>query len=71
MSSSLLFGNGKGDKPYTVKNLYSKLSKLWNVVGKWRMVSLGCGFYEFQFATFEDLLLVWTIKNPLFFSMDE
>lgn len=51
----------KGDKPYTAKELYLKLSKLWNVAVQWRMVSLGRGFSEFQFSTFEDLRLVWAI----------
>jgi len=49
----------KGDKPYTMKDLYSKLSTLWKGAAPWRMVSLGRTFYEFQFSSYEDLRLAW------------
>jgi hypothetical protein len=49
----------KGDKLCTVKDLYSKLSKLWKVVAPWRKVSLARDFYEFQFSSNEDLGLIW------------
>jgi len=37
----------KGEKHYTAKELYLKLSKLWKLLGHWKLVSLGHGFFEF------------------------
>jgi len=39
----------KGEKPYTAKELYLKLSKLWKLSGHWKLVSLGRSFFEFEF----------------------
>ena len=39
----------KGDKPYTARDLASKLGKIWKIVHQWKMVSLGRGFYDFLF----------------------
>lgn len=39
----------KGDKPYTARDLASKLGKIWKMVYEWKMVSLGRGFYDFLF----------------------
>jgi len=36
----------KDDKPYTTKEITSKLSKLWKSKASWHMISLGRGFYE-------------------------
>jgi hypothetical protein len=49
----------KGDKPYTTKDIESKLQKLWKVGGAWRMLSLGRGFYEFFFSNETDMCTVW------------
>jgi len=49
----------KGDKPYATKDITVKLQKLWKVKGPWHMLSLGRGFYEFFFASQEDMLTVW------------
>jgi len=49
----------KGEKPYTAKELYLKLSKLWKLSGHWKLVSLGHGFFEFQFPSLEDMSLAW------------
>jgi len=35
----------KGDKPYSTKEIESKLQKLWKIKGAWRMISLGRGYY--------------------------
>jgi hypothetical protein len=51
----------KGDKPMTARDLSSKLTLLWKTTGQWRMISLGRGFYEFQFASFEDMRLAWSM----------
>lgn len=45
----------KGDSPIKVADLRSKLSKKWNPIDSWKMVPLGKGFYEFTFASLEDL----------------
>lgn len=49
----------KGDKPYVTKDITAKLQKLWKVKGPWHMLSLGQGFYEFFFASQEDMRSVW------------
>jgi len=49
----------KGDKPYSSKDLFAKLQKVWKVIGPWSLLSLGRGFYEFSFASHEDLRTVW------------
>ena len=49
----------KGDKPYTTKDIESKLQKLWKIRGAWRMLSLGRGFYEFFFSNETDMRTVW------------
>jgi len=45
----------KGDKPYTTKDLITRLNKIWKIVGKWEIVSLGKGFYKFNLAKYDDL----------------
>jgi hypothetical protein len=50
----------KGDKPLTARDLRTKLTSIWKTSNPWRMVSLGRGFYEFQFDSFEDMRLVWS-----------
>lgn len=42
-----------------VQELKEKLSKLWKPIGSWRMIPLGKGFLEFNFASTEDLRCVW------------
>jgi len=49
----------KGDKPYSSKDITVKLQKLWKVKGPWHLLSLGWGFYEFFFASQEDMRTVW------------
>jgi hypothetical protein len=48
----------KGAKTLHCKGFDSQ-GKMWKTTGKWKMVSLGMGFYNFQFATYEDLCTVW------------
>jgi len=50
----------KGDKPYATKDITAKLHKLWKI-GPWHMASLGRGFYEFFFASQEDMCTVWAV----------
>ncbi|XP_019429685.1 PREDICTED: uncharacterized protein LOC109337219 [Lupinus angustifolius] len=57
----------KGDTPLKFTDLRSKLLPLWNMIGKWSMVSLGKGFYEFSFASLEDMRMIcaigsWSLK---------
>jgi len=49
----------KGDKPYTAKDIHSKLQNQWKMMGAWSMTPLGRGFYEFFFASKDDMRMVW------------
>jgi len=49
---------GNGDKPYTAKDLFLKLSKLWKFSGNWKLVSLG-EVSEFEFSSLEDMRKAW------------
>jgi len=40
----------KGDKPFTAKDLFLKLSKLWKLSENWKLGSLGRGFFEVLFT---------------------
>lgn len=51
----------KGEQPIKVNELRAKLSALWKPLNQWAMISLGKGFYEFSFASAEDLRGVWAI----------
>jgi hypothetical protein len=44
-----------GDKPYTPKEIFAKLLKLWRTKGPWHLISLGHGFYEFSYFSDEDV----------------
>ncbi|KAF1897548.1 hypothetical protein Lal_00036990 [Lupinus albus] len=60
----------KGDKPMKFVDLKTKLMDLWSMVGKWSMISLGRGFYEFTFSSVEDMLSIcatgsWNLKPGL------
>jgi len=48
----------KGDKTYILKDINAKLSKHLEKFGQWKMISLGRGFYEFSFTSYDDLCLV-------------
>lgn len=48
----------KGDTPLKFLDLKNKFSSLWNMVGKWNMLSLGKRFYEFSFSSLEDMRLI-------------
>jgi len=49
----------KGDKPYTAKDIHSKLQNQWKTTGAWSMTPLGRGFYEFFFSSEDDMRMVW------------
>jgi hypothetical protein len=51
----------KGDRSLTARELSGKLSTIWKIVNQWKMISLGRGFYEFQFVSFEDMHLAWSM----------
>jgi len=51
----------KGDKPYTTKDIYSKLHNQWKTKGAWSMTSLGRGYYEFFFSSEEDMRMTWAM----------
>ncbi|KAF1869339.1 hypothetical protein Lal_00018432 [Lupinus albus] len=60
----------KGDQPMKFVDLKSKLMGLWKMVGKWSMISLGRGFYEFTFSYVEDMMSIcatgsWNLKPGL------
>ncbi|XP_045831167.1 uncharacterized protein LOC123922495 [Trifolium pratense] len=57
----------KGDLPFTLHDLRAKLTNIWKPLGRWGIVSLGNGFYEFKFSSIEDLRSVravssWSLK---------
>jgi len=35
--------------------------KQWKIVGQWKMLSLGRGYYEFSFASLADLRAIWAL----------
>ncbi|KEH40670.1 DUF4283 domain protein [Medicago truncatula] len=51
----------KGDKPYTTKDIYSKLHNHWKTKGAWSITSLGRGYYEFFFSSEEDMRMTWAM----------
>lgn len=53
----------KGDRPWMFTNLQQHLHSVWNIQHSWRMVSLGKGYYNFQFDSEEDRNKVWFKNN--------
>lgn len=53
----------KGSQPIKLGlgHLRSKLSKLWEPIGNWRIIPLGKRYYEFSFSSAEDLRSVWDV----------
>jgi len=49
----------KGDKPYGSREVLTKLQHLWTNIGPWKMTPLGKGYFEFYFASYDDLRTVW------------
>lgn len=49
------------DSPVKFIDLKSKLSAHWKSISQWSMISLGKAFYEFSFASTEDLRRVWSV----------
>ena len=49
----------KGVKPCTTHDLASKLDKVWKMVHKWKMVSLGMGYYDFLLEHPDDQSRIW------------
>jgi len=49
----------KGGKPLTHLDLTKKLQQVWKAHGPWKAIPLGKGFYEFEFASLEDMR--WTL----------
>jgi len=49
----------KGNKPYTARDLATKLGKIWKMVHEWKLVPLGRGFYDFFFQNSTDLTRIW------------
>jgi len=45
----------KGDKPLTHLDFTKKLQPMWKALGPWKANPLGKGFYEFEFASLEDM----------------
>ncbi|PNY01030.1 putative NBS resistance protein, partial [Trifolium pratense] len=51
----------KGNRSLTARELSCKLSTIWKTANQWKMIFLGRGFYEFQFVSFEDMHLAWSV----------
>ena len=49
----------KGDKPYGWREVLTKLQQLWTNIGPWKMTPMGKGYFEFYFASYDDLRIVW------------
>lgn len=52
----------KGSAPVSIESL-NKLSVLWKSLGRWGVISLGKGFYEFVFSSVEDLRRVRSVSS--------
>ncbi|KAK2417435.1 hypothetical protein QL285_039734 [Trifolium repens] len=50
----------KGEIAPSCRELYSILSNLWKSISAWRMISLGKGYFEFEFSSSEDLRHIWS-----------
>ena len=60
----------KGDKSLTHMDLTKKLQPVWKALGPWKAIPLGKGFYEFEFASLEDMrwaLVMESLKLSLGF----
>jgi hypothetical protein len=53
----------KGATPFIVESLKAKLAVLWKAIGKWGLMSLGKGYYEFTFSSLEDMRSVRSIGS--------
>ncbi|KAK2427610.1 hypothetical protein QL285_026178 [Trifolium repens] len=53
----------KGTTPPTVMSLRDKLKTLWKGLGRWGVMSLGKGFYEFAFSSLEDVRRVRSVAS--------
>lgn len=54
---NILYGRvtlSKGDSPLKIDDLRVKLLKIWRPTSSWNVVSLGKGFYEFNFSSVDD-----------------
>jgi len=49
----------KGDKPDGYREVLIKLQQLWTNIGPWKMTPLGKGYFEFAFASNDDMRSVW------------
>lgn len=49
----------KGDKPWRMVDLQQRLQDIWRPQHPWRMISLGKGYYNFQFDSVSDRARVW------------
>ena len=45
----------KGDKPLKYLDLTKMVQLVWKVIGSWKAIPLGKGFYELEFSSFEDM----------------
>ncbi|MCI16709.1 NBS resistance protein, partial [Trifolium medium] len=52
---------GKENKPPTACDLASKLGSIWKDFQPWRPISLGHGFFEFQFDSLKDKPKAWSV----------
>jgi len=51
----------KGDKPYTARDLATKLGSIWKLAHKWKMVPLGKGYYDFHFESKDNFQKIWAV----------
>ncbi|KAK2455694.1 hypothetical protein QL285_003121 [Trifolium repens] len=53
----------KGVTPLSLDSLRSKLAVVWKAIGKWGIISLGKGYYEFSFSSLEDMRSVRSVSS--------
>jgi hypothetical protein len=53
----------KGSTPLTVVALKAKLAMIWKDFSQWGVISLGKGYFEFNFSTLEDVRRVRSVPS--------
>ncbi|KAL8509367.1 hypothetical protein ACS0TY_016537 [Phlomoides rotata] len=44
----------KGEEPYPLETLTWKLEATWNISGNWKLIPIGCGYYNVQLLNLDD-----------------
>jgi hypothetical protein len=52
----------KGDKTLTVRDLMTKLLRMWKILGTWKTLSLGAVCMTFD-SLYEDMRNIWSLET--------